>query len=68
MTTFLFWNLNRKPLQASVARLARLYDVDVVMLAEGQFGPNDLLHTFSDDLGMSYQYAPGNISGNIVYY
>jgi hypothetical protein len=34
MTTFLFWNLNRKPLASIVANLARRHEVDVLMLTE----------------------------------
>ncbi|MEM8638770.1 MAG: hypothetical protein AAGG51_08165 [Cyanobacteria bacterium P01_G01_bin.54] len=34
MTTFLFWNLNRKPLEKEVATLCHEKDVDVLILAE----------------------------------
>jgi hypothetical protein len=34
MTTFLFWNINKRPLQDRIARLAVRYDVDVIVLAE----------------------------------
>ncbi|HWE40724.1 MAG TPA: endonuclease/exonuclease/phosphatase family protein [Isosphaeraceae bacterium] len=34
MMSFLFWNLNKKPLQDRVAQLVGTHDVDVVMLAE----------------------------------
>lgn len=34
MTSFLFWNLNRKPIQKIVANLASLYEIDVIMLVE----------------------------------
>ena len=34
MVTFLFWNLNKKPLLDSVARLVQAHEVDVLMLAE----------------------------------
>ncbi len=34
MLTFLFWNLNGKPLEASVARLVQRHAVDVLILAE----------------------------------
>lgn len=38
MTTFLFWNLNGKPLQAIVAALVKRHEVDVIMLAESSAG------------------------------
>lgn len=31
---FLFWNVNRKPLEARLGRLAKAHDVDVICLAE----------------------------------
>lgn len=34
MLTFLFWNVNKKPNEERIARLARLHGVDVVILAE----------------------------------
>ena len=34
MTNFLFWNLNRKPLERFVAELADLHELDVLILAE----------------------------------
>lgn len=34
MTTFLFWNIQRKPLAQAIVNLARLHEVDVIILAE----------------------------------
>jgi len=34
LTTFLFWNINRQPLQEQIANLVETHSVDVVMLAE----------------------------------
>ena len=31
---FLFWNVNRQPLQERVGRIAKTHDVDVLCLAE----------------------------------
>src|SRR5882672_8423088 len=42
MTTFLFWNLNKKPLERLVADLARRHEVDVLILAECEI-PTDIL-------------------------
>jgi hypothetical protein len=36
MTTFLFWNLNKSPLEALVAELAEMHQVDVLILAESE--------------------------------
>lgn len=43
MTTFLFWNLNRKPLAERVAKIAATREVDVIILAESVIKPIDLL-------------------------
>lgn len=34
MLTFLFWNINRKPITATLRRIVDAYDVDVLLLAE----------------------------------
>ena len=34
VVTFLFWNINRKPLQSEVANLALSHNADLVILAE----------------------------------
>lgn len=34
MTTFLFWNINNKPIEKNIANLAILHEVDVLILAE----------------------------------
>jgi hypothetical protein len=41
--TFLFWNLNRKPLQHLLAALVEEHDVDVVLLVENKIPVTDLL-------------------------
>jgi hypothetical protein len=49
MIKFLFWNLNRKPLQQSVVRLAFRHDVDVLTLAECVIPPAEMLETLNRD-------------------
>ena len=43
MLTFLFWNLNGKPLQHTLAKLAARHQVDVLILAECVITPPVLL-------------------------
>ncbi len=43
MTTFLFWNLKKKPLYSAVASLARRHECDVLVLAECELDPMNLL-------------------------
>ncbi len=58
MTTFLFWNLNRKPLQAIVTNLALRYDVDVLILTECTIEPDVLLRNLNWQAPINYHYAP----------
>jgi hypothetical protein len=39
------WNIHKKPLQDRVARLASAYSVDVLMLAECEIDPAEMLAT-----------------------
>ena len=48
MTTFLFWNLNRRPLQHLVSMIAIERKVDVLILAEYKIGIADLLTALND--------------------
>lgn len=43
MASFLFWNLNGKPLQKTIYRLAVRYKVDVLIFVELTFNPYELL-------------------------
>jgi hypothetical protein len=47
MLTFLFWNVNRKPLQEIIANLANQHRVDVILLAEWDSGPAPLLQALN---------------------
>jgi len=58
-TKFLFWNLNRKPLQEIVANLALSYEVDVFMLVECTIAPGILMTTLNQRCREEYYYAPG---------
>lgn len=58
MTTFLFWNLNGKPLQELVARLSKRHEVDVIMLVECTISPTVLLTTLNPADDVSYHYVP----------
>ncbi|MGO9117708.1 MAG: hypothetical protein ACLQPD_08865 [Desulfomonilaceae bacterium] len=58
MTSFLFWNLNRKPIQTLVSRLAGRYEVDVILLAECSITPTVLLKELNQNATASYHYVP----------
>lgn len=60
MAVFLFWNLNNKPLQETIARLATQHEVDVLMFAECAIEPGILLETLNQNLESTsrYYYSP----------
>ena len=59
MTTFLFWNLNRKSLCSLVANLVWRHDVDVLMLAESAASATAMLKALNPPGRSAYHYAPG---------
>jgi hypothetical protein len=46
MPTFVFWNINEKPLAERIARIAVSHAVDVVVLAESAIEPGAMLEAF----------------------
>ena len=58
MTTFLFWNINKKPIQALITNIALQHDVDVIMLAESQIPPSTLIKTLNKSSQVLYDYSP----------
>lgn len=60
MTSFLFWNLNKKPLQSLISNIASYRQVDVVMLVECSIAPDVLLESLNAGKP-SYHYAANRI-------
>lgn len=54
MITFLFWNLNRKPLAHRVAKLATSRAVDIVILAECVIDPEEMSGALRQMTGRQY--------------
>jgi hypothetical protein len=54
---FLFWNINRKPLQDLLAVLVREYSVDVLILAECEIDDVTLLETLNENQSPKYGIA-----------
>ncbi len=57
MVTFLFWNINKKPLEETIARIAQRYDIDVLIFAECDIPVVTLLKQLNAD-GARYHFAP----------
>jgi len=58
MPKFLFWNLNRSELRDLVCRLARLENVDVIILADSALHTARFLEEIND-APQHYHYVPG---------
>src|SRR5712671_2585966 len=58
MPSFMFWNVARKSLPDLIVSLAFANDVDILVLAECQLDPNDLLRALNFKSAV-YEYAPG---------
>lgn len=64
MVSFLFWNLNGKPLQEVVTNLACQYDIDVIILAECS-KPLEILKSLNQGEQSDYFYSPDIDCGKI---
>ncbi len=64
---FLFWNLDKRPLQESVANLAAAHDLCIVILAECDIEPETMITEFSAKGMSGFQYAdtPGSAGSDI---
>lgn len=58
-TTFLFWNVNRKPLAGVVADLADANQVDVIILAECETEPAIMLRALNEGRRGGFHLPPG---------
>ena len=67
MLTFLFWNINRKPLEQTVARLARGHSADLVILAECQIEIPSLLRALNPPGTGDYRFAGSQCEKLAVY-
>lgn len=56
LTTFLFWNVNKQPLQEQIANLAETHSVDVLMLAECAIDPESLLAILNRSSPGAYRF------------
>jgi len=58
MYTFLFWNVNRKPLTESIVRIAVRHEVDLIILAENTTSSAKVVSILNTYSRVSYEYAP----------
>jgi Endonuclease/Exonuclease/phosphatase family len=58
MLTFLFWNLQKKPLQDSLYRLVEKHQVDILLLAENTLSVGEILSALNPNEEGSFHYSP----------
>ena len=59
MISFLFWNINQKPIQKLIAKISASYDIDILMFAENSIDIDELLSILNNSDSSDYFYAPG---------
>jgi hypothetical protein len=64
MATFLFWNLNRRPLLPLIRALVEEHRVDVLVLAESQLLPEVLVEGLNAQTDQAFSY-PMNLSEDL---
>jgi exonuclease III len=65
MFTILFWNLGKKPLATSVARLAFQHQIDLIALTECHIDPEQMLLKLNQNEPTLYAYAPNRVCRKI---
>ena len=68
MLTFLFWNIDRKPLASIIANLTVSHDVDVLVLVECEIGPARMLRTLNNGRPAQFHFSPGRGCGKVAIY
>ncbi|ACF14144.1 conserved hypothetical protein [Chloroherpeton thalassium ATCC 35110] len=69
MTTFLFWNINKKPLASQIINIVGAYDVDVVILVESQLAKTGrFLREINTKLRPGYALLPNRNCEKIEIY
>jgi len=67
MATFLFWNLNRKPLQDQIVTLCREHRVDILILAESELSRVALLEALNGGQRAKFK-MPFNLSARLSFF
>lgn len=67
MLTFLFWNLNRRPLEDAVSSLTYQHHVDVVILAECAIPAATLLPALARANGQPFYFPRSNCEAIRIY-
>lgn len=66
MATFLFWNINKKPLQDHIVALCHEHDVDILILAESDLPAVPLLQALNTEQRSTFR-QPFNLSDRLFF-
>ena len=67
MLTFLFWNINRKPVANLLAALAQEHSIDVLILGECGLSPATVLNSLNTTCGPIYHFPPSYCRGIRIF-
>lgn len=67
MTTFLFWNLNKSPLEALVSELAEIHQIDVLILAECEIPAHVMLEALNRHPGSNFHLTDSECEKIVIY-
>ncbi|HLG17224.1 MAG TPA: hypothetical protein VJH03_22425 [Blastocatellia bacterium] len=67
MTTFLFWNLNKKRLEELVASLAEVHEVDVLILTECEVPAHSMLEVLNRRAGAKFHLTDSQCAEIVIY-
>ena len=68
MISFLFWNINKKPLLESIVWLVHNYDIDVLILAESELSDIDILKSINLQDKPCFTITPPGLPSRIKMY
>lgn len=67
MTTFLFWNLNKSPLEALVTELAEIHQVDILILAECEIQASLMLGALNQNASSRFHLTDSECEKIVIY-
>jgi endonuclease/exonuclease/phosphatase (EEP) superfamily protein YafD len=67
MTTFLFWNLNKNPLELLVTELAEIHQVDVLILAECEIPASVMQGALNQNPGSIFHLTDSECEQIVIY-
>lgn len=67
MLSFLFWNINKKPIDALISELANEHSIDIIVLAESNIAHSEILKSLNSVNKPKFHHAKGNSTKTVIY-